>query len=152
MEHNLQNNPILYQCDEGWYLTIEEDRPIYDYINYRIERSKETILDVDLLIKSESWNSATNRLYYACFYSVSAILIKNNINTKSHNGAKTKFNELFVSTGIINNDLARVYAYLLENRIKGDYNDFFKMDEEKFMRLYHPAKDLISTIEKLLKE
>ena len=152
MEHKIQNHAVLYECDEGWRLIVEENRPIYDYINYRLERSHETICDVESLIQNKSWNSATNRLYYACFYAVSALLIKNNINSKSHNGTKQKFNELFIKTKIIPMKFGKTYTSLFENRIKGDYNDFFKMDEEKFMRLFEPSKELIKEIEKLLKE
>ncbi len=38
-----------------------------DYVNYRLQRAKETILEVDTLINNSFWNTAVNRLYYACF-------------------------------------------------------------------------------------
>ena len=152
MEHKVQGHPVLYECDEGWHLIIEEDRPILDYINYRLNRAHETIKDVEVLMGIGSWNSATNRLYYACFYAVSALLIKHNINTKSHSGTRTKFGELFVVTHKISPELGRVYTFLFDNRLKGDYSDFFKMDEDRFIRLLEPSKELIKEIEKLLKE
>jgi uncharacterized protein (UPF0332 family) len=152
MEHKTQGHPVLYECDEGWHLIVEEDRPIKDYITYRLTRALETLVDVEILAQNQSWNSATNRLYYACFYAVSALLLKNNVNTKSHSGTRTKFSELFVQTKIISINLGRTYTYLFDNRLKGDYSDFFKMDEEKFNKLLAPSKELIKEIEKLLKE
>ena len=47
-----------------------------DYDNYRIQRAKETIREVELLIENDFWNAAINRMYYACFYAVSACLSK----------------------------------------------------------------------------
>ena len=50
-----------------------------DYIAYRIQRAKETILEVEIHIQNEFWNTAVNRMYYACYYAVGALLIKNGI-------------------------------------------------------------------------
>ena len=53
-----------------------------DYINYRFHRAEETFEEALILAKEERWNAVINRLYYACFYAVIALLIKNNISTK----------------------------------------------------------------------
>ncbi|MCK4815544.1 HEPN domain-containing protein [bacterium] len=45
-----------------------------DFIEYRIQRSNDTFEDAKLLANNGRWNSVTNRLYYACFYAVSALL------------------------------------------------------------------------------
>ena len=44
-----------------------------DYYNYRLQRAKETILEVEVHIQNKFWNTAINRLYYACFYAVEAL-------------------------------------------------------------------------------
>jgi len=49
-----------------------------DLIRYRIMHSKETMKEVEMLIKNDFLNAAVNRLYYACFYAISALLLKNN--------------------------------------------------------------------------
>jgi uncharacterized protein (UPF0332 family) len=38
-----------------------------EYINYRIASAKETLQAAVLLAENQHWNSAINRLYYACF-------------------------------------------------------------------------------------
>jgi uncharacterized protein (UPF0332 family) len=45
-----------------------------DYISYRINSAKETLEAARLLAENKHWNSAINRLYYSCFYSISALL------------------------------------------------------------------------------
>jgi len=62
-----------------------------DYINYRLKKAKETIAEVKTLIKNRYWNTALNRMYYACYYAVGALLIKNGIETSSHSGTRQKF-------------------------------------------------------------
>ncbi len=74
---------------------------IDDLIKYRIERAYETLADASLLADSGRWNSCINRLYYAAYYSVNALLLKNNFRTHTHNGCKSKFHLEFVKTGII---------------------------------------------------
>ena len=46
-----------------------------DLILYRIERAHETLEDAHILAISDRWNACVNRLYYACFYAVSAICV-----------------------------------------------------------------------------
>ncbi|MFA5781308.1 MAG: HEPN domain-containing protein [Bacteroidales bacterium] len=123
-----------------------------DYIDYRLQKAKETLLEVEILINNEFWNTSINRMYYACFYAVSALLIKYNVETASHSGARQKFGELFVKTGRINRDLAKQYTALFEKRSKGDYNDFFDFDKETVTKLYPLTQALISRIEELINE
>lgn len=52
-----------------------------DYIQYRITKSKESLRDAKILAKNGSWNAYINRLYYACYYIVSAFVLQNEINT-----------------------------------------------------------------------
>jgi uncharacterized protein (UPF0332 family) len=123
-----------------------------DYVKYRLRRSKETIAEVQTLIQNKYWNTAINRLYYACFYAVGAILVKHGIETSSHSGSRQKFGQLFVQTGRVSKELARHFTELSEKRQKGDYNDFFDFDEETVVRLYGPSKLFIARIEELIIE
>ena len=123
-----------------------------DYSNYRIQKSKETIAEVEIQIKNEFWNTAINRMYYACFYAVSALLVKHEIETSSHSGVRQQFGQLFVKTGKFDKKLAKHYTDLFEKRHKGDYNDFFDFDEETVNRLLPVSKEFINSIEKLINE
>jgi uncharacterized protein (UPF0332 family) len=121
-----------------------------DYSKYRIEKALETIAEVESHIQNKYWNTAVNRMYYTCFYAVSALLIKNGFKASSHSGVRQKFGQEFIKTGIINKQLAKHYADLFEKRQKGDYNDFFEYDEEIVLRLYPNSVELIKTISNLL--
>ena len=96
-----------------------------DLINYRLERAKETLEDAKLLSEKQRWNSAINRLYYAAYYAVIALLLKENITSTTHNGAKTKFSEHFIKTGLYPTEFGRIYSQLFTWRQKGDYADLF---------------------------
>lgn len=44
-------------------------------IRYRLERAHEALEEARLLLDAEHANAAANRLYYACFYAVQALLL-----------------------------------------------------------------------------
>jgi len=121
-----------------------------DYSTYRIQKAKETIAEVEVQIQNEFWNTAINRMYYACFYAVSALLVKHGIESSSHTGVRQLFGKLFVKTGKFDKNLAKHYTDLFEKRHKGDYNDFFDFDKETVTRLLPISKEFISKIEELI--
>ena len=73
-----------------------------DLVKYRLSKAKETLADVDVLVQNKLWNMAVNRLYYACFYAVGALLANAEIYSKTHSGTRQMFGLHFVATGKIN--------------------------------------------------
>jgi len=67
-----------------------------EYINYRFKRAEESFEDALILAEKERWNSVINRLYYACYYAVSALLLQKNVETKSHDGARRQFGNFII--------------------------------------------------------
>jgi uncharacterized protein (UPF0332 family) len=121
-----------------------------DYINYRFHRAEESFEEALILAKEERWNAVINRLYYACFYAVIALLIKNNISTQTHDGARTQFGLFFVKTGIIDKESGKLFSKLFDYRQKGDYGDLFDYDEELTMPLINKVKEFLIEIKKHL--
>jgi uncharacterized protein (UPF0332 family) len=111
-----------------------------DYSNYRIQRAYETIREVEKHIENKFWNTAINRMYYACFYAVGALLVKHGIESSTHTGVRQMFGHLFVKTRKFDKELAKHYTDLFEKRNKGDYYDFFDYDEETVTRLLPPSR------------
>ena len=121
-----------------------------DYINYRFHRAEESFEEALILAKEERWNAVINRLYYACFYAVIALLIKNNIATQTHDGARTQFGLFFVKTGIIDKESGKHFSKLFDFRQKGDYGDLFDYDEELTLPLIDKVKEFLIEIKKHL--
>ena len=119
-----------------------------EYIKYRFKRAEESLVDALIMIENKRWNTAINRLYYACFYAVIALLLKNGIDTGTHNGAKTKFSNDFIKTGIIELKYGKLYSKLFDYRQKGDYGDLFDFDEKIVLPLVDQVKEFISLIDK----
>lgn len=121
-----------------------------DYVAYRLEKADETFEAAVLLFENEKWNSTVNRLYYACFYAVSALLVKNSIHAKSHNGVKTQFFQYFIKDGKIAIKYGQLYSDLFAWRQEGDYDDFVDFKENDITPLILPTKEFISVIREII--
>jgi hypothetical protein len=121
-----------------------------EYVNYRFHRAEESYEEALILAKEERWNAVINRLYYACFYAVIALLIKNNISTQTHDGARTQFGLIFVKTGIIDKESGKLFSKLFDYRQKGDYGDLFDYDEELTKPLINKVNEFLIKIKKHL--
>ncbi len=121
-----------------------------DLVNYRIQRAKETLIEAKKLFELEYYNTCINRLYYACFYAVNALLIKNDISATSHNGVRQMFGLHFVKSGKISKEDGKLFSDLFDNRQKGDYADFVKFDRDMVIDFIKPVENLLKNIEKLL--
>lgn len=123
-----------------------------DLLNYRLVRAKETYKDAQILAENGRWNSCINRLYYAAYYAVMALLLNSDLKPTTHSGAKSNFSEHFILTNLIPKDFGKIYSQLFTWRQKGDYDDLYDFDSEKVMPYFEPVSQLIVLIEKALKK
>jgi len=93
-------------------------------IRYRIGPACETLEKALLMQREGHWHACANRLYYACFYAVTAILAKKGLASSKHTGVKALFNKHLVKTGQVSKEKGRLYNELFEARQEGDYVDF----------------------------
>jgi len=100
-------------------------------IAYRMERANEAIDEAKMLFEAGHINLYVNRLYYACFYAVSALLLTKDFSTSKHGYLRSLMHREFVKTGLIPKELGKHFDLLFNNRLKGDYGDFarFKADD-----------------------
>lgn len=70
-----------------------------ELIAYRRSKAKETLQDGKILFEARRYPSAVNRIYYALFYAVTALLLTKGLSSSKHGGVMALFNEHFVKTG-----------------------------------------------------
>ena len=64
------------------------EKELRELINYRMQRAMETLEEARVMAGMEHWNACANRLYYAAFYAVSALLVKDGLSARKHSGIK----------------------------------------------------------------
>ncbi len=99
---------------------------------YRLQRARGTLEDARILAQAQRWNPCVNRLYYACFYAVSALLIQEGLSSSKHAGIRSLFNRHCVKAGKVSKEKAKIFNDLFERRQEGDYMDFISFGNHKF--------------------
>ena len=121
-----------------------------ELIKYRIERAEQTLEESKLLASSSFYNASINRLYYACYYAASALLLKNNIQANTHSGVKMMLGLHFISKGILSKELGKTFNTLFEKRHSNDYDDFVYCDQDTFNELYPQAQSFVQGVIELV--
>ena len=128
----------------------EDTENMTAYIRYRLEKAQEVYGAAQVLCDANQWNSAVNRLYYACFYSATALLLNKHISAKTHSGVIGQFSEQIVRSGLVSVEDFRVYAKLLNWRSKGDYNDLYDFCKEDVMPMMPKVRHFIDVVASLV--
>jgi uncharacterized protein (UPF0332 family) len=119
-------------------------------INYRLQQAKETIEVVEILIASEKYPAAINRIYYGMFYALLALTVKYDFESSKHKQLIGWFNKEFLWTGRVEKNFGKILMKAYENRTTGDYDTFVEFEKNDVVQLFKEMKQFIARIEKLL--
>ncbi len=123
-----------------------------ELIQYRIKRAHDSLEDARILSKAERWNACINRLYYACFYAVTALLAQKGLHSAKHSGVRSLFNLHFVKTEKVPKHQATTYNDLFERRHESDYVDFVSFKSSQIHPLLAKAESFVESISNLIEE
>ena len=98
------------------------------------------------------WDVVANRLYYAIFHAVSALLIKDGYKVGTHKGAMLMFGQNYVKTGIFTADDSRLYSNLQMMREESDYDCVYTTTAKEMQPLFEPVREFIAKVGSLIKE
>ena len=88
-----------------------------------------------------------NRMYYACFYAASALLLYAEIDgVKTHEGVRQMFGKHFILTGKVPKEWGRFYTVIYNNRSEADYEDFKNFDLTTVEEFYPLVCEFINLI------
>ena len=121
-----------------------------DLIKYRRERAAETLEDARMMFERKRLFSAVNRIYYALFYEVIALLRTKNLSSPKHTGIRALFNQHFVKTGIVEVEIGKFYSKMFELRQESDYDDLVYFEEEKVKDWLEKAENYLMKLEKCI--
>jgi uncharacterized protein (UPF0332 family) len=122
------------------------------YVAYRLETALNVFKAARILADNGLWLSAVNRLYYASFYSINALLVHKSIHVKTHSGVRTEFSKHFIKTGLFEMKFGQLFSELFDLRQKGDYGSIMNYNEELMASYFIPVQELIDAVEKFIHE
>lgn len=112
-----------------------------------IKKAREAYEDIGILIGANRLNGAANRMYYAVFHAVSALLINDGHHVNTHKGSHALFSLHYIKTGILPREFGQLYNQLQTMREESDYNCAYDVEMEELQQRLEPTKRLIDEIE-----
>lgn len=127
-----------------------EERPLSDYIQYKRDRAFEALDDIQKMIDNKMLSAAMNRIYYAGFYNVGALLLLDGFSTSKHRQLIGFFNKEYLKTGKVPVDIGEILDESYNNRVVADYHDFVYLTKSQVEEFYNQMKEFVSFIDQMI--
>ncbi len=101
-----------------------------EIVRYWWAKAVESLASARREFQTGSLSFAMNRLYYATFYAVSALLMEQDLSFTKHSGVRAAFHQHFVKAGVLDRKWGRLYDQLFEDRQEGDYVVFISFEPD----------------------
>ena len=125
-----------------------EERQIL--VTLELKKARETYDEIGILISANRLNGAANRMYYAVFHAVCALLINDGIQVNNHRASHALFSQHYIKTGILPKDYGQLYNQLQTMREESDYNCAYDVEMDELQQRLEPARQLFDDIEKMV--
>lgn len=118
-----------------------------------LNKAVRAVKSAGLLLKSEDFDGACNRAYYAMFDAARAALLSANAGIssemmKTHSGLISAFSMHFVKTGLVSIELGKTLNKAEDLRLIADYTGDL-IDQEQAKWVVEQAEIFVNTIRKL---
>ena len=115
-------------------------------VRLEIEKAYDRLKAAQVLRDAELWSNAANRLYYALFHSVCALLIHDGYQVSTHRGSRVLFGQYYIKTSKLPGEFGTLYNQMETIRENGDYNYSYETSPEELEERMPAAKTMIDTI------
>ena len=116
-----------------------------------LKKARETYDEIEILVTANRLNGAANRMYYAVFHAVCALLIHDGIQVNTHKGSHALFSQQYIKTGILPREYGQLYNQLQTMREESDYNCAYDVEFDELQQRLEPTRRIIEDIERLVK-
>lgn len=117
-----------------------------EYIGFLLARAREVLDEAEHLRNAGFTIGVVNRIYYACFYAVSALLMLEGQASAKHSGVMSMFDLLWIKPGRFPSEMGRFYHLIFEQRQRGDYQDLDSFEDADLALWLAQANSLIAAI------
>ena len=117
----------------------------------RLQQAEESLDEAQFLFDGgKSLRSVINRVYYAMFYAILALLIFEPFGSSKHTAVLSYFNLHFIKNGRIPKELGRAVNKAFELRQRGDYKEIVTIVPEQAEPLLSQAAEFIRAVRQFL--
>ena len=116
----------------------------------QLERAKQLLKTIPVLLEIGDSYSAVNRAYYAAFHAIKALEVFDHFDSKKHSGLIAHFRMQYIKTGKFDRRYSEILTGLSLYRQDSDYNIFASIDVKTATEQYENALDFVAAVEHYL--
>lgn len=110
---------------------MNKEENLKELVSYWLVKSQESIDAACDEMRAGRLSFSVNRIYYACFYAVSAVLLQEKLQFKKHSGVRAALHQHLVKSGRVTHEHGKLYDELFEARQRGDYMELVSFEENQ---------------------
>lgn len=110
---------------------MNEEGSIKEIIRYWTEKAEDSLNAAKDELEAGRLAFSVNRIYYACFYAVSAVLLQKRFKFKKHSGVRAALHKHFVKPGTVSREHGEFYDEIYEARQRGDYIELIRFEKDQ---------------------
>ena len=119
-----------------------------DRINVSAKTVEEAVTKA--MLELGDYKASANRLYYAIFSAMRAVLALDGFDSKKHSGIIARFRQSYIKTGILDTEMSKIIDDLEVIREDSDYDDFYIILKEDVEIQAKRAEYFVSEVESYL--
>ena len=125
---------------------------ILNCVRYRMGRADEVLEVARSNFELGHPQDAVNRLYYACFYAVSALLLLEGMQSSKHKGVRNLFDLHWIRSGRLPQQMGSFYRELMDARQVADYQDLAQLPQTDVELWLVEARGFVDEVKKRIEE
>lgn len=129
---------------------MNEEGTLKDVLDYWIEKAEDSLNSAQNELDADRLSFAVNRIYYSCFYAVSAVLLQKRLRFKKHSGVKAAFHKHLVKPGLIKREHGQFYDEIFEARQRGDYIELVRFEKKQVEQWLKQAREFVEAVKLLI--
>ena len=114
-----------------------------------LEKAEEALASAELELNADHTNFAVNRLYYACFYAVTALLLRDGKQFARHSAVKSEFSRTYIKPGRVDVKWNKFYQKLFDDRQESDYIPTATFEVSEVSARLQQAREFVDLIRSL---
>lgn len=131
---------------------MSQPEDIQILVNARLQQAHNALAEGQLLLEGKFYKGSINRIYYAMFYAVLALLVTRQLGTSKHTGAISLFDREFVKPGIFSKEMSVWLHSVFERRLEADYAELIDISFEEAQDCYRQASEFLAQVQTFISE
>lgn len=129
---------------------MTKDEARRQIVHYWMKKAEAALSSARSEYSAKRYDFAVNRAYYACFYSVSAVLLQAGGKFVKHAGVRAAVHRDLVKKDRIEPKWGRAYDRIFENRQSADYVELHEFKATEVAELLEQAEGFLNEMKRLL--